>query len=255
MAIKRTKFTINTDDLHVDDLIVRTRIKSFFRNEQKRRLEYDKDVAKRVDRGSNWLHSTWRNEHWLLETIQLVARAFDYTLGVEPMMDHGAWLNLDKEGMWRLSDLYANHPSAVQREEALRMDLCNLAGKIREARGIAPVDFAQKLGTDTSKLLDWEEGNRPHYTMTSVQRHFRMLGAPLRFYLTGDLVASVDGADAKLGFEFPPCKEEGPVAAAWLMRNEVNIVETGDEVMIFNSLRPDEVVRFPAAAWRDWVSA
>lgn len=245
----RTSFVINNDDIHLDDHIARIRLKAFFQAEQKRNMEYDRDVAKRVGRGNNWVHSTWRQEQWLLETMQLMARAFNYELTFRPEMAHDVWLRMDKVGMWHLSELYATNPDTSQRDEAARIDLCRIAGKIREAQGIEPVDFAKRIGTDTSKLLDWEDGNRPHYTMTFVQRHFRFLGAPLKFFLSGTL----DGAVGS--FELPVCKEEGPAAAAWLMRNEVNVVESNDEVMIFNSMRPQEVVRFPLAAWQGWIRA
>lgn len=246
----RTVFEINMDDLHIDDLIARIRIKSFFKAEQKRRLEYDRDVAKRVERGPNWVHSTWRNEHWQLSTMQLMARAFDYELGFEPMIPHGLWLKIDKAGLWQLSEVYASNPDADQRAEAARMDLCVYAGKIREALGIGATEFAKKLGTDTSKLIDWEKGNRPHYVLTAAQRHFRQLGAPLRFFLTGNV--AIDGK--KIAFDFPPCKEENSAAAGWLTRNTVHVEEGEDETVIFNALRPTEVVRFPAAVWREWIA-
>lgn len=249
----RVKFDINTDDAHVDDLVARVRLKSFFKAEQKRRLEYDKDVAKRVNRGGNWLHSTWRNEHWLLSTMQVMARAFDLELGFEPKMPHSVWLKLDKSELWQLSQVFAANPDAEKRDEAARIDLCVLGGKIRNAMGIEDYAFAKKLNTDRSKLLDWEQGGRPHYTVTAVQRHFRLLGAPLRLHLINPAAAAAGSEEAT--FDLPACKEEAGRATAWLLTNSVNIVEDGDEVLVFNGLRDNEMVRFPAAVWHEWVTS
>jgi len=246
MRNPRTNFEIHIEDIHIDDLIARVRMKSFFRSEQKRRLEYDRDVAARVGRGGNWVHSTWRNEYSLLGTMQLMAYAFDYELRFEPKMTHDVWLKVDKTQFWQISAVLAANPDVEKRNEAARMDLCVMAGQIRKAAGIEDLALAKRLNTDRSKLLDWEEGNRPNYTVTQVQRHFRMLGAPL----TLSVSPLGDGPD----FEFPACKEEGPLAAAWLMRNDVNMVEVGGDMVIFNALRPAEVVRFPIAVWNEWVA-
>lgn len=247
--MRRTVFDINTEDAHVDDLIQRVRIKSFFRAEQKRRLDYDGDVGARVGRGRNWYGSALRNEQWLMGTIQLMARAFDFELGVEPLMSPSEWLKIDKSSLWQLSAIYAGNPKFEERDEALRRDLCDLAGKIREAQGIPASVFAKRVNTDASKLVDWEEGNRPHYTMTTVQRHFRILGAPLRFNLKNAF--SIDGK--VVAVEFPECREELPLATAWLMRNSVTLLEQDQEIIISNGLRPEETVRFPLTVWQKWV--
>lgn len=245
---KAAGYEIVTEDLSVDDLVLRHRMAAFFRAEFDRRKEREEDVSRRVGRGQNWFFSTLKNDQWRVSTVQRVARAFGHELLFEVVFPARIKDRFPVESLWPESRAFAHHSDPHFRDDIRISDLLRLGARVREALGLSTAQLAQRLSVAGSKLTAWERADQTQVLLPLVQRYFRAMDAPL---VIGLDVPAIDGEDDEPIFmPFPVTRTERPVAAAWLKRNELIVEDDGSgDILLWNALRPNERVRVPRSVW------
>lgn len=233
-GVATVKIDRNMTDLHPDDRLNRRRLQDWMREERDRQGLTDKTVSERVGHNSNWCHDVLKSDTWRVSTLQKMMRALGFRLMFNVDIDI---VPVPSEAPSMMS-VYENHPNPERREEALRIDLGSLAGRLREARGVEPAFLGRALGQNGSQVRTFEAGDKPGFLLLTAQRHFRALGGELKLLLVGE-----DGVP----FEAP----EG----RWPKGSEmtVRVAEGEGRVLLWNANVPGNVVSFPEAAWRMWL--
>ena len=244
-----TKKTINRnmDDLHVDDQLNRLRLQDWMREEQERQGILDRELAARVGHHSSWAHGTISTSTWRAATLQKMIRALGYRLTFNVKIDVKPEpiekTPYNPEGLSN-AEKYANSPKIDNREEADRVDLCDLGRRLREASKLTPAMLGHRLRQESKSVTAFESGEKPYYLLVTAQRYFRALGGELKLVI----VKQEDNGQQRV-FEAP----EGRWPS--VMGDVVNVAELPDRTMIWNSNSPHIVVSFPAAAWKAWLKA
>lgn len=230
-VVKTVKINRNMDDLHLTDRLNRLRLRDWMRAQRDLQGLNDKQLADRVGHNSNWAHDVLSEDTWRVVTLQKMVRALGHRLVFNVDIDI---IPVPLE-VPTMASVYGDNPSMDRREEADRIDLCGLGGRLREARGLEPALLGRSLGQNGNQVRTFESGDKPGYLLLTAQRYFRALGGELKMVLVGP-----DGVP----FEVP--EGRWPEASDMTVR----VTEGDGRVLLWNTHTPGSVVSFPEAAWR-----
>lgn len=242
--MKRVVVNKNREDIHVDDKINRVRLIRYLRDTQDELGISDRDLSARVGHGPNWSASLYRQNSWRMATLQELVRAFGLTLHLEV---NSKVPPIPAEGP-TFSELYAANPNPARREEAARIDLMVLFGRLRKALDLSAAEVGRRMGVEGGKVTEWETGETPYFLVVTAQRYFRALGAELTFVLEDE--------NGKR-FAAPPTMTDTIVAASWEAERcaeTVKVVRSDTLVKVWNSRNPRHVATFPVEVWDAWVA-
>jgi hypothetical protein len=235
----------NKDDLHVEDKLNRLRLRRFLQQRQANLSLSDRDLSHAAGHGKDWASNIWRRDSWRCATMQHIARLLGYELTFNVAIE----ADVAPPAGATNYEIYQNNPDLSKRDEATRIDLALLGARCREAIGITPYQLGRRLNMDGSKVVTWESGDTPYYMLVTAQRYFRALGGTLIFVLVAE-----DGTTVT-----PPATDaDNLITAHWqpaVSLEQVNIVESDDRTLVWNSAQPSNVVSFTAQAWKLWLEA
>lgn len=237
----------NINDLHIEDQLNRLRIQDWMIEEQKRQGILDRELAERVGHHSSWSSGIMKTSGWRVATLQKMIRALGYELTFNVKIDVDpvpiAPSPMNPEAI-TYAEKYANSPSVSNREEALRVDLCVLGERLRIASRLTPAMLGHRLNQEGKSVTAFESGEKPYYLLVTAQRYFRALGGELKLVI----IKKEENGQQRI-FEAPDGRWPSDV------QNIVNVVEAKDRTMVWSSSNPDNVISFPAAAWKAWLKS
>lgn len=216
----------NDNDLHPEDYLNRLRLRDWLKAEMQRQGVGTRELAARVGHNSSWAHGVMQTVKWRGYNIQKMVRALGYRLIFEVDID----VEPAPTFLPSFSAMYANHPDLTQLDEAVRLDLGVLAGRLREALKLTPAAVGRRLRCEGGTVRAFEGGDRPQWLLVTAQRHIRALGGTLRLLIL----------DPGTGEVFEAPKDTWPSTGT----TDVNVVQSGDRVLVWNAKTPETVASF-----------
>lgn len=276
----------NMDDIHPADYNNREALRRWLVAEKHRQCTNDRLVSERVGHQSSWSHGIVNGTSWRAASIQKMVRALGYRLTFNVDPGEGVILP-DADPIWQATfNTYQNSENLDRREEADRIALSLLVGRLRAARGLTAREVGLRLNCEGKTVLAFEAGEKPGYLMVTAQRFFRALDAELKFVI----VAPASGDIPETCFEVPPLDltpgtidvaignlELNPNLTDWeaaindaatqlvavqslppvsfLPADNVHVVQAGNRVLIWADSSPNSVISLPVAGWHAWLDA
>lgn len=234
MTVPVTKINRNTEDLHVNDRLNRMRLLDWMVAERDRQGINDRILAGRVGHNSTWAHGILTSDQWRVATLQKMVRALGYRLTFNVAIDVAPALSTTPT----MADIYASSPLVERREEADRVDLCTLGGRLREALGWPPHALGNLIGQEGKQVITFESGDKSLYLLVSAQRYFRALGGELRMVIVPE---TGDPFEAPVG-RWVPVEDTA-----------VRVSEVDGRVFVWNAGTAGIVASFSAAEWLMWM--